>query len=96
MGDTDFGEIFLNFVLHERVRRFRRMALAAYFPEELNVAAGVHTLWEHWGRCGMRFTMSPYQTIQGVLWVEVIILGAPHDLENVFRWDVVQLNLPGA
>ena len=43
----------------------------------------------------MGFTTSPYQTIQGILWAEEVILNNPHDASNVFRWDVVVLNLPG-
>jgi len=39
---------------------------------------------------------SPYQAVQGALVAEELILGDHDDPTNIFRWDKVILNLPGA
>jgi hypothetical protein len=44
----------------------------------------------------MGFVFSPYQTIQGMLWAEEVILGDRTDPNNPFRFAVVVLNLPGS
>jgi hypothetical protein len=76
MGDLDIGEMFLNFVLHETVQKYCGVDLTCLFPEEVQPG---QVLWERWSRCGMGFTSSPYQTIQGVLWAEELILGDRFD-----------------
>lgn len=92
MGDIDIGEMFLNFMLHERVQPYCGVDLTTMYPEEVEAA---QVCWERWGRCGMGFTTSPYQCVQGVLWAEEVILGDPGDPQNIFAWDDVELNLPG-
>jgi hypothetical protein len=94
MGDIDFSEQFLNFILHKKVRPYAGVDLTSFFPEELNKDNNV--LWEGWGRCGMGFVSSPYTAVQGTLIAEEIITGDPQDPTNVFRWDRVILNLPGS
>jgi hypothetical protein len=49
-----------------------------------------------WGICFMGATSSPYQTGQGMGHAKELILGDPTDSQNVFRWERVRLNLPGA
>jgi hypothetical protein len=44
----------------------------------------------------MGFTASLYQVGQGVLHAEEIISGDPLDPQNTFRFDRVELNLPGS
>jgi hypothetical protein len=43
----------------------------------------------------MGFTFSPFQSIQGVLWAEEVILGDRYAASNPFRFELVKLNLPG-
>jgi len=38
---------------------------------------------------------SPYNAIQGALMLDEVIRGDRHDPANIFRWDMVRLNLPG-
>ena len=38
---------------------------------------------------------SPYVSFRGVLWLKEESHGDPSDPENVFRWERVELNLPG-
>ena len=51
-----------------------------------------HTIWERWTRCTMGFHPSPYQCIQGVLYIR----GDPLDPGNIFRFNTVLLSLPGS
>ncbi len=55
MGDIDFSEQFLNFMLHEKVQPYAGVDLTMYFGEELTSLRRV--IWEHWGkgRHGVRF-----------------------------------------
>jgi hypothetical protein len=94
MGDIDFSEQFLNFMLHEKIRAHAGVDLTLFFPEECTVSLRV--IWEHWCRCGMGFVSSPYNAIQGTLMAEERIRGNHLDPLNVFRWDKVILNLPGS
>jgi hypothetical protein len=93
MADVDIGEMFLNFIMHESVRQYCGIDLTLIFPEELRPG---QVLWERWGRCGMGFVFSPYQSIQGMLWAEELIMGNRFDPSNPFRFAVVVLNLPGS
>jgi hypothetical protein len=94
MGDIDISEQFLNFMLHEKLQPYAGIDLTAFFPQEL--LGSIRVLWERWSRCGMGFVSSPYTAIQGTLSTEEIMRGNPRDPDNIFRWDKVSLNLPGA
>jgi hypothetical protein len=93
MSDIDIGEMFLNFMLHSSVQKYCGVDLTRLFPEEISLG---QVLWDHWGRCGMGFVFSPYQSVQGILWAEEVIIGDRYDPTNPFRFAVVVLNLPGA
>jgi hypothetical protein len=43
----------------------------------------------------MGFQPSPYVTVQNIAWLEDAIKGDRLDINIVFRWDVLVLNLPG-
>ncbi len=93
IGDIDFSEQFVNFILHEKVQAYAGVDLTAYFTEELT--QNKYVIWEHWGRCGMGFVSSPYAAVQGTLMAEEVFHRNPLDPKNIFRWDKVVLNLPG-
>jgi hypothetical protein len=93
MRDIDFSEQFLNFILHEKIRKYAGVDVTPFFPELVDTTK--HVLWLHWQRCGMGFVPSPYNAIQGTLFAEEVIRGDPTDANNVFRWDAIKLNLPG-
>lgn len=52
--------------------------------------------WGGWNRCAMGLRSSPYQCVQAITIAEEFILGDHTDENNVFSWDSVRLNLPGA
>ena len=93
MGDIDFSEQFLNFILHEKVQKYAGVDVSPFFPELIDTTK--HVLWLHWQRCGMGFVPSPYNAIQGTLFAEEVIRGNHTASDNVFRWDTIKLNLPG-
>jgi hypothetical protein len=95
MSDNDVGEMFLNFMLHEDVRKLCGVDFTLYYPEELE-GSDLNVLWERWQRCAMGLRTSPYQAIQAVLWAEELIMGDRLDENNVFRWNQLHLNLPGS
>ena len=92
MGDVDFGDFFLNFMLADRYRRMAGVDLTLYFPDD---SKGGRTLWERWARALMGFRPSPYLAIQGGRHAQSFAMGDRHDPRNVFRWATVRLNLPG-
>ena len=44
----------------------------------------------------MGLRTAPYQAVQGMLWAQEMILGDRRNKSNVFQWEKVKLNLPGA
>ncbi len=94
MADNDVGEMFLNFVLHEDIRRLCGIDLTVYFEEEAR-EKGLTKLWERWNRCAMGLRTSPYQAVQGILRAQEVIMGDRKCERNVFRWENVEFNLPG-
>ncbi len=93
MGDIDFSEQFLNFVLHERLQPYAGVDLTPFFLEERSPSKRM--IIERWSRCGMGFVPSPYTAVQGTLMAEEVIRGIPNNADNIFRWNDVVLNLPG-
>jgi len=96
MGDIDIGDMFHNFMLHEGVQKVAGIDITPFFLEELNHRRDVRMIWERWVRCAMGLKCSPYNTIQGALFMDEIIRGNPKDPANPFRWSTVRLNLPGS
>lgn len=94
MSDNDVGEMFLNFILHESVQALCGVDLTLYFPD--GVPEGTSVLWERWTRCAMGLRPSPYQACQGMMWALEVIFGDRRNAANVFRFDRVELNLPGS
>jgi hypothetical protein len=88
---VDVGEMFLNFILHKDLRSVSGVDLTCYFPSEDG-----KPLWDIWQRAAMGLKSSPYQATQAMGFAkEVTIRGDRSNPDNVFRWDRVQLNLPG-
>jgi hypothetical protein len=92
LDDIDIGNMFLNFVMHERLQVYAGIDLTAFFPEELLDKSNAHNIWERWCRCSMGFKNSPYNAVQAILMVEDLIRGDPFNPSNVFRGDNGELN----
>jgi hypothetical protein len=93
MADVDLGEMFLNFFLDERIRRYAGVDLTKYLPDLVEPGQSV---WLRWSRCAMGLRPSPFCAVQTLAWLEEVIQGDPKDPDNVFRYDKVELNLPGS
>jgi len=95
LGDIDIGDMFHNFILHEKVQMLAGIDLTPFFPEELTKKKELKAIWLRWVRSAMGLKSSPYNSIQGILVVEEVIKGDHLDEQNIFRWDDIDLNLPG-
>jgi hypothetical protein len=91
MADVDVGEMFLNFILHKDLRALAGVDLSHYFEGEKD-----GPLWEAWLRAAMGLRSSPFQCVQAMGIAEEVVRGNHKDPTNVFRWDDVELNLPGS
>jgi hypothetical protein len=94
IADVDIGEMLLNFFLDPRIRRFSGVDFTKFYPEELDDTKKV--IWGKWNRCAMGFCPCPFFTIQALAWLEEKIFGNRNDLENVFHWEALKMNLPGS
>ena len=95
MGDCDLGEMFLNFMLDVNIVPYAGVDLSNIFPEELP-SDGTRQLIERWIRLLMGFRPSPYLTTRDMRRIEPILIGEKDDPKNVYRWNIVILNLPGS
>ena len=92
MGDADLGEMFLNFPLDVDIRPYAGVDFSNLFPDECKNG---ETLWERWVRMLMGFRPSPYCTTREMRRIDLFLRGAADNVNNVFRWSRVILNLPG-
>jgi len=53
------------------------------------------TSWEHWARCMMGLKPSPYLATKFFHIAFDMVLGDRRDLDNVFHWTPIKLNLSG-
>jgi len=91
MEDRDVGEMFLNFELHHTVRKFTGVDVK---PLGLSEQECPHR-WLWWTKNFMGFWSSPYNSVKMYLIAEEVIRGDRLDGNNPFRWDHIELNLPG-
>jgi len=93
-ADNDFGDMFLNFWLHEQLQKYCGVDLTKLYPEEASGSGGL-TLWEVWRRLAMGLKPSPYGAYRGALYAKQVAMGKPDDDANPFAWSALELNLPG-
>jgi hypothetical protein len=96
-ADVDIGEMFLNFILHEGVRKYCGVDIT-YFrstdPEDARWEEERPEDWERWNRDMMGLTSSPYFAIQQMLWAKEAMYGNRREEGNPFQWDKIKFNLP--
>jgi len=88
MGDLDLGEMFHNFPLDISLRPYCGIDTTPYFSEVRS--------WERWVRLMMGLRPSPYHSIKGFQIALELVQGDRTNPSNVFHWNEVILNLPGA
>ncbi|KAL7559903.1 hypothetical protein ACA910_007271 [Epithemia clementina (nom. ined.)] len=89
LADNNFGEMFLNFGLHPKLRVYAGIDHTALFPEEVSRPSVEgrpkrKVLWEAWNQCAMGLTTSPYQATQSAQRAKRSALGDRLDPNNVF------------
>ena len=92
MADLDLGDMFLNFMLDADLRPFCGVDLGPLFAEE----EGDSVSWERWVRCMMGLRSSPYVCVKAMLLATEVITGDRRDSLNAYRWDRLDMNLPGS
>jgi hypothetical protein len=50
LGDIDIGDMFHNFILHEKVQMLAGIDLTPFFPEELTKKKELKAIWLRWVR----------------------------------------------
>jgi hypothetical protein len=93
MSDVDIAEMFLNFFLDWHLRKYAGVDPTSYFTDDLG--KGKYTFWVRWNRIAMGLWPSPFCAVRIMAWLDETVFGDHLDQDNVFRWDVVELNLPG-
>ena len=91
-SDNDFGEFFHNFWLHHTLQRYSGVDLSPLFGQNEDGSLKV----EAWTRLSMGSKPSPYNAVQQGRRLKRKIIGDPFDENNVFRWEKIDLNLPGS
>lgn len=92
-GDNDFGEMFLNHVLHVSLQKFTGVDLWGLLSED---ERKVENRYAWWTRPAMGLKGSPYQACQACTRAKFIVLGKRGDPNNPFAWHYVSMNLPGS
>ena len=86
MADMDFGEMFHNFPMEEKLRK---CAGVEWTTE------GGETKLLRWSRMFMGMRPSPYAAVRYYYWGEEFARGDPSEDNNPMGYDRVRLNLPG-
>jgi hypothetical protein len=83
----------LTFFLDWYLRKYDGVDLTSYFGGDL--VKGKDTFWVRWNIISMGIRPYLYCTVHIMAWLDETVFGDHLDQDNVFRWDVVELNLPG-
>ena len=93
LADNDYGERFLNFLLHPDLHWYCGVDLTQLFPELSTMQSGL--VVGQWTRNAMGLRPFPYTFVQGALIAKQVIMGDPADENNLFAWDCIELNFLG-
>ena len=90
--DNDYGEMFSNYWLHPELRKYSGVDLTPIYGPNSDGSLRV----EAWTRLPQGEKPSPYLAVQQGRRLKRKCYGNRLDEGNVFRWDHVDLNLPGS
>ena len=93
MVDLDVGEMFYNFLLSSVLAKYCGVDLVSYLGHKKDRQGT--PLWMQWVFLIVVMVLSPYATIQGLLWASEVVRGYRSDPYNPFMWENIRLNLPG-
>ena len=89
MADNDMGECFYNWILDSRASKHTGVDISCLFGNQSRT-------WIHWKRPAMGMTPSPIISGRHVFWLKEMTFADRQDQSNIFRWDRIELNLPGS
>ena len=95
--DLDIGELFLNFLLREELKRLSGVDVQygrSTDPEPAAWERERGDRWERWCRNWMGLADSPYQSIEWMICLKYETYGDHTCQANPFHWDRAVLNLP--
>jgi hypothetical protein len=92
--DNDYGEMLLNFWLHPELPQYSGMDITPLYGPKKSDTKELRI--ETWMKTPMGQAASPYSSIQQSRLLKQKLVGNPEDEDNVFRWNHVDLNLPGS
>ena len=87
LADADFGEMFHNFTMEERIRKHSGV--------DLSLLKGREATKLRWNRLFMGMRASPYNAVRHYYWGEDFARGNPRKKGNPMGYNRVRLNLPG-
>ena len=93
MIDLDIWEMFYNFQLFLVLEMNYGVDFKYYLCHKKDHQGT--PLWVLWVSPMIGLVLSLYIPIQGLLWKSCLVTGDSSDLDNLFRWDQVTLNLHG-
>ena len=91
MADVDFGEMFHNFFISAKIRKYAGVDIS---PLTLHLGTQLGTKLIRWNRLFMGMRPSPYNAVRFYYWGEDVIRGNPAKRNNPMRYDRIILNLP--
>jgi hypothetical protein len=92
--DNDYEDMFLNFKLHDDLRKFTGVDVSGFYQGEKNEEDRIELVT--WDIPAMGLTGSPYTCYQGAVRGKRVTLGDRNEKSNPFHWQSVVLNVPGA
>lgn len=96
--DMDIGEMFLNFLLHEKLKEMAGVDIRYVRSKEtsdVDWEKSRENNWERWCRNFMGLRDSPFRSIQQLIRLKIAAYGDRRDKTNPFHWEKVIFNLPG-
>ena len=90
-ADLDLGEMFLNYFIDSKLRPYCGVDIS-----KLAQVDEVNHKWVRWNRTLMGFRSSPYIACKLFGWTLDVVKGDRLDVENPFRWNRININLPGS
>jgi hypothetical protein len=91
-ADNDYGEMFHNFWMCPSMRKYCGVDLTPLFGPKPDG----QLLIEAWTRISMGSKPAPYIAVQQGRRLKRMMLGDRTDENNVFRWNHIEMNLPGS
>ena len=92
LADNNYGDMFLNFLMHKDLQWYCGIDLTQLFPKLIE--EGNDCVLICWLQNAMGLKLLPYHCVQGALRAKQIVKGNRRDPKNTFQLDHIEENLP--